>query len=152
MARGVNKAILIGNLGNDPDMRYTASGAAVANISIATAESWRDKESGEQQERTEWHRVVAFGRLAEIMGEYLRKGSQVYIEGRIQTRKWQDKDGQDRYTTEIVANEMQMLGGKGGGSANYDSAPASQQSAPAPQAAAPSSPAPADDFDDDIPF
>lgn len=153
MARGVNKAILIGNLGNDPDMRYTASGAAVANISIATAESWRDKESGEQQERTEWHRVVAFGRLAEIMGEYLRKGSQVYIEGRIQTRKWQDKEGQDRYTTEIVANELQMLGGKGGSSANYDSAPQSQQSAPAPQAASSSAAAaPADDFDDDIPF
>ena len=151
MARGVNKAILIGNLGNDPDMRYTAGGAAVANISIATAESWRDKESGEQQERTEWHRVVAFGRLAEIMGEYLRKGSQVYIEGRIQTRKWQDKDGQDRYTTEIVANELQMLGSKGG-SGSYDSSPQPQQSAPAPQTAAASSPAPTDDFDDDIPF
>lgn len=151
MARGVNKAILIGNLGNDPDMRYTAGGAAVANISIATAESWRDKETGEQQERTEWHRVVFFGRLAEIVGEYLRKGSQVYIEGRIQTRKWQDKEGQDRYTTEIVANELQMLGSKGG-SANYESSPQPQQSAPAPQAAASSSPAPADDFDDDIPF
>jgi len=153
MARGVNKAILIGNLGNDPDMRYTASGAAVANISIATAESWRDKESGEQQERTEWHRVVAFGRLAEIMGEYLRKGSQVYIEGRIQTRKWQDKEGQDKYTTEIVANELQMLGGKSGGSANYESAPQSQQNkAPEPQAAPSAAKAPADDFDDDIPF
>ena len=151
MARGVNKAILIGNLGNDPDMRYTAGGAAVANISIATAESWRDKESGEQQERTEWHRVVAFGRLAEIIGEYLRKGSQVYIEGRIQTRKWQDKEGQDRYTTEIVANELQMLGSRGGSSGGYESAPQSQQSAPAPQATA-SAPAPADDFDDDIPF
>ena len=156
MARGVNKAILVGNLGNDPDMRYTAGGAAVANISIATAESWRDKESGEQQERTEWHRVVAFGRLAEIMGEYLRKGSQVYVEGRIQTRKWTDKEGQDRYTTEIVANELQMLGGRGGsgggGSTNYESSPQPQQSAPAPQAAAPAAPAPADDFDDDIPF
>lgn len=152
MARGVNKAILIGNLGNDPDMRYTAGGAAVANISVATAESWRDKETGEQQERTEWHRVVFFGRLAEIVGEYLRKGSQVYIEGRIQTRKWQDKDGQDRWSTEIVANEMQMLGSKGGGSANYESAPQPQQSAPAPQAAASPAPAPADDFDDDIPF
>ncbi|MGB1800653.1 MAG: single-stranded DNA-binding protein [Gammaproteobacteria bacterium] len=152
MARGVNKAIIVGNLGNDPDMRYTAGGAAVANISVATAESWRDKETGEQQERTEWHRVVAFGRLAEIIGEYLRKGSQVYIEGRIQTRKWQDKDGQDRWSTEIVANELQMLGSKGGGSANYDSAPQPQQSAPAPQAAASPAPAPADDFDDDIPF
>jgi len=154
MARGVNKAILVGNLGNDPDMRYTAGGAAVANISVATAESWRDKETGEQQERTEWHRVVFFGRLAEIVGEYLRKGSQVYVEGRIQTRKWQDKDGQDRWSTEIVANELQMLGGKGGGSANYESAPQSQpqQSAPAPQAASSPAPAPADDFDDDIPF
>lgn len=154
MARGVNKAIIVGNLGNDPDMRYTAGGAAVANISVATAESWRDKESGEQQERTEWHRVVAFGRLAEIIGEYLRKGSQVYIEGRIQTRKWQDKDGQDRWSTEIVANELQMLGGKSGASANYESAPQSQpqQSAPAPQAASSPAPAPADDFDDDIPF
>ena len=151
MARGVNKAILIGNLGNDPDMRYTAGGAAVANISIATAESWRDKETGEQQERTEWHRVVFFGRLAEIVGEYLRKGSQVYVEGRIQTRKWQDKEGQDRYTTEIVANELQMLGSKGG-SANYEPSPQPQQSAPAPQAAASSAPTPADDFDDDIPF
>ena len=153
MARGVNKAILIGNLGNDPDMRYTASGAAVANISIATAESWRDKESGEQQERTEWHRVVAFGRLAEIMGEYLRKGSQVYIEGRIQTRKWQDKEGQDRYTTEIVANELQMLGSKGGsGSANYDSAPQQHDNTPEPQATTAPAKSPADDFDDDIPF
>lgn len=154
MARGVNKAILVGNLGNDPDMRYTAGGAAVANISVATAESWRDKETGEQQERTEWHRVVFFGRLAEIVGEYLRKGSQVYVEGRIQTRKWQDKDGQDRWSTEIVANELQMLGGKGGGSANYESAPQSQpqQSAPAPQASSSPAPAPADDFDDDIPF
>ena len=151
MARGVNKAILIGNLGNDPDMRYTAGGAAVANISIATAESWRDKETGEQQERTEWHRVVAFGRLAEIIGEYLRKGSQVYIEGRLQTRKWQDKEGQDRWTTEIVANELQMLGSKGG-SANYEPSPQPQQSAPAPQATASSAPPPADDFDDDIPF
>ena len=149
MARGVNKVILVGNLGNDPDMRYTAGGAAVANISVATAESWRDKESGEQQERTEWHRVVFFGRLAEIVGEYLRKGSQIYVEGRLQTRKWTDKDGHDRYTTEIVANEMQMLGGKGGGSANYESAPQSQQdNSPAPS----SSPTPADDFDDDIPF
>jgi single-strand DNA-binding protein len=155
MARGVNKAILVGNLGNDPDMRYTAGGAAIANISIATAESWKDKNTGEQQERTEWHRVVFFGRLAEIVGEYLRKGSQIYVEGRLQTRKWQDKEGQDRYTTEIVANEMQMLGGKGGGSTSYDSAPQTQpkqSNAPAPQAAPASNAAPADDFDDDIPF
>ena len=115
MARGINKVILVGNLGNDPDIRYTASGAAVANISVATTDSWRDKETGEQQDRTEWHRVVFFGRLAEIVGEYLKKGSQVYLEGRLQTRKWQDKTGNDRYTTEIVANEMQMLGGRGSG-------------------------------------
>ena len=154
MARGINKVILIGNLGNDPDIRYTASGAAVANISLATAESWRDKESGEQQERTEWHRVVFFGRLAEIVGEYLRKGSQVYVEGRLQTRKWQDKEGNDRYTTEIVANEMQMLGSRSGGSASYDNAPqtapeSSSKPAPAPAA---STSGPVDDFDDDIPF
>ncbi len=155
MARGVNKVILIGNLGNDPDIRYTAGGAAVANISLATAESWRDKESGEQQERTEWHRIVFFGRLAEIVGEYLRKGSQVYVEGRLQTRKWQDKEGVDRYSTEIVANEMQMLGSKSGGSANYESAPQQpQSSAPAqkPEAANTSAATPTDDFDDDIPF
>lgn len=158
MARGVNKVILVGNLGNDPDIRYTAGGAAVANISIATAESWKDKNSGEQQERTEWHRVVFFGRLAEIVGEYLRKGSQVYVEGRLQTRKWQDKEGHDRYTTEIVANEMQMLGSKSGGSANYEPASQSQpehSNAPQPQSqSAPAqSPTPAaDDFDDDIPF
>lgn len=155
MARGVNKVILIGNLGNDPDIRYTAGGAAVANISLATAESWRDKESGEQQERTEWHRIVFFGRLAEIVGEYLRKGSQVYVEGRLQTRKWQDKEGIDRYSTEIVANEMQMLGSKSGGSANYESAPQqAQSSAPAqkPEASNTSAATPTDDFDDDIPF
>jgi single-strand DNA-binding protein len=156
MARGVNKVILVGNLGNDPDIRYTAGGAAVANISLATAESWKDKNSGEQQERTEWHRIVFFGRLAEIVGEYLRKGSQVYVEGRLQTRKWQDKEGHDRYTTEIVANEMQMLGSKSGGSANYEPAPQSQpahSNASEPQSAPAQSPAPAtDDFDDDIPF
>lgn len=155
MARGVNKAIVLGNLGQDPDVRYTAGGAAVTNISVATAESWKDKETGQQQERTEWHRVVFFGRLAEIAGEYLRKGSQVYLEGRIQTRKWQDKEGQDRYTTEIVANEMQMLGSRSGGSANYDSTPMNNdmnQDAPAKAPAAPAKDAVADDFDDDIPF
>lgn len=157
MARGVNKVILIGNLGNDPDIRYTAGGAAVANISLATAESWKDKNTGEQQERTEWHRIVFFSRLAEIVGEYLRKGSQIYVEGRLQTRKWQDKEGNDRYTTEIVANEMQMLGSKSGGSASSDSAPQSApSSSPQPQSAAAQNsapaPAPADDFDDDIPF
>ena len=116
MARGINKVILIGNLGADPETRYMPSGSAVTNIRIATSESWKDKTSGEQQERTEWHNVAMFGRLAEIAAEYLRKGSQVYIEGRIRTRKWQDKtDGKDRYTTEVIANEMQMLGSRGGG-------------------------------------
>jgi len=114
MARGVNKVILVGNLGKDPDMKYTASGAAIANITVATSESWTDKQTNEKVEKTEWHRVVFFRRLAEIVGEYLRKGSQVYIEGKLQTRKWQDQNGQDRYTTEIVASEMQMLGGRGG--------------------------------------
>lgn len=150
MARGINKVILVGNLGADPETRYTASGAAVTNIRVATSESWRDKQSGEQQERTEWHRVVFFNRLAEIAGEYLRKGSQVYLEGSLRTRKWQDQSGQDRYTTEIVANEMQMLGGRGGdqpsGGGFRNQAPASSPaSAQAPQAE--------DDFqDDDIPF
>ena len=149
MARGVNKAIILGSLGQDPDIRYTASGAAVANISIATNEQWKDKESGEKQERTEWHRVVFFGRLAEIVGEYLRKGSQVYVEGRIQTRKWQDKEGQDRYTTQIVAYEMQMLGSKSGGTtASFDQTPQHEGSAPAASSEKNSS----DDFDDDIPF
>ena len=111
MARGVNKVILIGNLGKDPEMRYMPDGQAVANVSIATSETWKDKNTGEQQERTEWHRVVFFRRLAEVVGEYLKKGSKVYVDGKLQTRKWQDKDGQDRYTTEIVANEMQMLDG-----------------------------------------
>jgi len=115
MARGVNKVIIIGNLGADPESRAMPSGASVANLRIATTESWRDKQSGEQQERTEWHRVALFGRLAEVASEYLRKGSQVYIEGSLRTRKWQDKQGNERYTTEIVANDMQMLGGRGGG-------------------------------------
>ena len=149
MARGINKVILIGNLGNDPDIRYTASGAAVANIRLATTESWRDKESGEQQERTEWHRIVFFGRLAEIVGEYLRKGSQIYVEGRLQTRKWQDKEGADRYTTEIVANEMQMLGRSRSDSTSDEAAAGqSARNAPMPQPKAGA----ADDFDDDIPF
>jgi single-strand DNA-binding protein len=115
MARGVNKVILIGNLGADPETRAMPSGMTVANLRIATSESWRDKQSGEQQERTEWHRVALFGRLAEIAAEYLRKGSQVYIEGSLRTRKWQDKQGNERYSTEIVGNELQMLGGRGGG-------------------------------------
>ena len=149
MARGINKCILVGNLGADPEVRYSPSGAAVTNIRIATSEVWRDKQSGEQQERTEWHRVVFFGRLAEIAGEYLKKGQQVYVEGRLQTRKWQDRDGNDRFTTEIVANEMQMLGGRGGGggSASWDDA-SSSRSGGGRQAQE----APADDFEDDIPF
>ena len=159
MARGVNKVILVGNLGADPETRYTASGAAITNIRIATSESWRDKQTGENQERTEWHRVVFFSRLAEIAGEYLRKGSQVYIEGALRTNKWQDQSGQDRYTTEVIANEMQMLGSRGGDNMSApapqsgfrDSAPAKQ--APPRPAAAPA-PAPVDDgfAEDDIPF
>jgi single-strand DNA-binding protein len=115
MARGVNKVIIIGNLGADPETRAMPSGTTVANLRVATSESWRDKQTGEQQERTEWHRVALFGRLAEVAGEYLRKGSQVYIEGSLRTRKWQDKQGNDRYSTEIVGNDLQMLGGRGGG-------------------------------------
>ena len=111
-SKGINKVIIVGNLGKDPDMKYTASGAAIANITVATSESWNDKQSGEKVEKTEWHRIVAFQRLAEIMGEYLKKGAQVYIEGKLQTRKWQDQSGADRYTTEIVADNMQMLGSK----------------------------------------
>ena len=162
MARGINKVILVGNLGQDPDVRYTANGAAVANISIATTEQWTDKQSGQKQERTEWHRVVLFGRLGEIAGEYLRKGSQVYIEGKLQTRKWQDQGGQDRYTTEIVANDMQMLGGTAGGGSRGGASDFNQGGgAPRPQSVPQQNggpaPAPAggsnfDDFDDDIPF
>jgi len=143
---------LIGNLGADPEVRYTAGGSAVANIRLATAETWRDRESGEQQERTEWHRVVFFSRLAEIVGEYLKKGSQVYIEGRLQTRKWQDKEGNDRYTTEIVANEMQMLGGRGGGGdggSSFDSGGGARSGSSGSSTA---SEPPMDEFDDDIPF
>ncbi|HSH42182.1 MAG TPA: single-stranded DNA-binding protein [Arenicellales bacterium] len=154
MARGVNKAILIGNLGRDPEIRYSPNGAAVANVSIATTDSWKDRNTGEQQERTEWHRVVFFGRLAEIVGEYLKKGSQVYVEGRIQTRKWQDKEGNDRFTTEIVASEMQMLGGRGGGAGggpedyNQDSGYSGGGGGGGSSSSGP----PAEDFDDDIPF
>jgi len=115
MARGVNKVILIGNLGSDPEVRYTPNGSAVANVSLATSETWRDKQSGELQEKTEWHRVVFFNRLAEIVGQYLRKGSKIYVEGALRTRKWTDKAGTERYTTEIVAGEMHMLDNKGGG-------------------------------------
>jgi single-strand DNA-binding protein len=153
MARGINKVILIGNLGADPETRYSAGGSAVTNARLATNETWRDRQSGEQQERTEWHRVVFFGRLAEIAAEYLRKGSTVYVEGRLQTRKWQGQDGQDRYTTEIVANEMQMLGGRGGGGGPMPDEGGGQ----APRRRAPASTdtggsPPPDDFDDDIPF
>jgi single-strand DNA-binding protein len=158
MARGVNKVILVGNCGGDPEMRQMPNGGAVTNITIATSETWKDKNSGQNQERTEWHRVVFFNRLAEIAGEYLKKGSQVYVEGSLRTRKWQDKDGQDRYTTEIVAEEMQMLGGRGGmqadsSSGGYDaprsSAPArSNQGGMSNQAPPPNF----DDFNDDIPF
>ncbi|MDX9874271.1 MAG: single-stranded DNA-binding protein [Spongiibacteraceae bacterium] len=168
MSRGVNKVILIGNLGGDPETRYMPSGGAVTNITLATSESWKDKATGQPQERTEWHRVVFFNRLAEIAGEYLRKGSKVYVEGSLRTRKWQGQDGQDRYTTEIVASEMQMLDSRGqgggsyaGGGEGFDQAP--QRSAPPQRPAAPArnqqqpaaQPAPPpgfDDFDDDIPF
>ena len=122
-AKGVNKAIIVGNLGNEPDMRYAASGASIANITVATSESWKDKQSGEKKEKTEWHKVTFFGKLAEIVGEYLHKGSKVYIEGRLETNKWQDKEGNDRYTTSIIAKEMQMLDSKANGSQSGNSAP-----------------------------
>jgi single-strand DNA-binding protein len=158
MARGINKVILIGNLGADPETRSMPSGMTVANIRVATSESWKDKQSGEQKERTEWHQVALFGRLGEIAGEYLRKGSQVYIEGSLRTRKWQDKEGRDRYTTEVIASDMQMIGGRGGGggsggasgsggtgtTGSYESrerAPATEPSGVGAEA-----------FDDDIPF
>jgi single-strand DNA-binding protein len=153
MARGVNKAIIVGTLGQDPEVRYTANGGAVANISVATNESWRDKATGEAQERTEWHRIVMFGKLAEIAQQYLKKGSQAYFEGRIQTRKWQDQSGNDRYSTEIVANEMQMLGGRGGGGgAPMDSSGQSNSEASTQSKPAPADTAPMDDGFDDIPF
>ena len=150
-SRGINKVILVGNLGNDPEHRVLPSGGGVTNVSLATSESWRDKNTGEQQERTEWHRVVFFNRLSEIAAEYLRKGSKVYVEGSLRTRKWQDQSGQDRYSTEIVAQEMQMLDSRGGGmqdSGVYQPAPA----AAAPAAAAAGNPAPIDFPEDDIPF
>jgi len=157
MARGINKVILIGNLGADPETRAMPSGTTVANLRVATSESWRDKQTGEQQERTEWHRVALFGRLAEIAGEYLRKGSQVYIEGSLRTRKWQDKQGNERYSTEIVGNDLQMLGGRSGAGAGSGGSPAS---AGAGSAATPSyaeesaggGGARSEEFDDDIPF
>jgi single-strand DNA-binding protein len=155
MARGINKVILVGNLGQDPETRAMPSGKPVTNVRVATSDTWRDKQTGEQKEQTEWHSVVFFDRLAEIAAEYLRKGSQVYIEGRIRTRKWQDKSGNDRYTTEIIANEMQMLGGRGGqaggsgggGGSRVERAP-SEEFAPAATASSKSDEA----LDDDIPF
>ena len=145
MARGINKVILVGNLGKDPEVRYMPSGSAAANLTLATSESWKDKETGEQKEKTEWHNVSMFGRLAEIAGEYLKKGSQIYVEGSLRTRKWQDKEGNDRYTTEVIAREMQMLGGKGGGGQR-------QEQEPAPSNGGGGDGSPAPDFDDDIPF
>ena len=147
MARGINKVILIGHLGADPETKALPSGTSVANISVATTENFKDKQSDQWQERTEWHRVALFGRLAEVAGEYLRKGSQVYIEGRLRTRKWQDKQGNDRYSTEIVANDMQMLGSRGGGGAGAE--PRTPARAGAQEPAGGSQ---AEDFDDDIPF
>ena len=154
MSRGVNKVIIVGHLGGDPEVRATASGARIANITVATSDSWTDKTSGQKQERVEWHKVVFFNRLAEIVEQYLTKGSQVYVEGRLQTRKWQDKDGADRWSTEIVASEMQMLGSKSGGQSNGQSAPppgrnTGTNSAPAQQQ---NTGGPDINFDDDIPF
>ncbi|MGB5258348.1 MAG: single-stranded DNA-binding protein [Woeseiaceae bacterium] len=152
MARGVNKVIIVGNLGQDPETRYMPSGSAVTNFTVATNESWKDKQTGEQKDRTEWHRVAMFNRLAEIAAEYLRKGSQVYIEGKLRTRKWQGQDGNDRYTTEIIADEMQMLGGRGegGGGGNFGGSRGGSKPSQG-GGNAPPQPGP-DDFDDDIPF
>ena len=147
MARGVNKVILVGNLGKDPETKYMPSGDCVCNFSLATTDSWKDKTSGEKVEKTEWHNIVMFKRQAEIAGEYLRKGSQVYIEGKLKTRKWQDKSGNDRWTTEIEARDMQMLGSRGGNAGM--GAPAAQSAPPPPAAAAQSGNPP---FEDDIPF
>ena len=163
MARGINKVIIIGHLGADPETRAMPSGSTVANIRVATTESWKDRQSGDQQERTEWHNIALFGRTAEVAAEYLRKGSQVYIEGRLRTRKWQDKQGNDRYTTEIVANDMQMLGGRSGGGTGGaggerggGAAPPSGGFEPRERdfgdSGPPSGGSPRDDFDDDIPF
>ena len=177
---GVNKVIIVGNLGNDPEVRYSNNGAAIANISVATSDSWKDKNTGERQERTEWHRVTLFNRLGEVAGEYLKKGSKVYIEGKLQTRKWQDPQGNDRYSTDIIADQMQMLDSRGGamgggqGGGGYQQPSGGQQFGGGQQqggqqqgggqqgggqqfggsqpSQAPSQPAPATDFDDDIPF
>ncbi len=155
MARGVNKVILVGNLGADPETRSMPSGMTVTNIRIATSESWKDKASGAQQERTEWHSIALFGRLGEIAAEYLRKGSQVFIEGKLRTRKWQDKQGNDRFTTEIIADNMQMLGGRGGGAGVSGGADRGPAGAAPPRDDFDQSPAPGggkEEFDDDIPF
>jgi single-strand DNA-binding protein len=144
MARGINKVIIVGNLGADPDSRAMPSGNAVTNISVATSESWNDRDTGEKQEKTEWHRVVFFNRLAEIAAQYLRKGSQVYVEGKIQTRKWEDKEGNERWTTEIVANQMQMLGDRMSNDMSNDNASSPQSSSDNDFST--------DEFDDDIPF
>ena len=145
--RGVNKVILLGTLGRDPEMKYTADGKAIANLSVATSESWTDKGSGEKTEKTEWHKVVLFGKVAEIAGSYLKKGSQCYLEGKLQTRKWQDKEGSDRYSTEIIADELQLLGGKGAGVEPSGEAQPAKTAAPKPAA----QPEPRS-FDDDVPF
>jgi single-strand DNA-binding protein len=158
MARGINKVILVGNVGVDPEVRYLPNGNAVTTLSIATSESWKDKTTGEKQDRTEWHRVVCFNRLGEIAGEYVRKGSKLYVEGSLRTRKWQDQQGQDRYTTEIIASDIQMLDSKGTSGASYEEAPpAYQQSAQAQQSPnrqqTKTPPHDAfDQLDDDIPF
>lgn len=152
MARGINKVILVGNLGRDPEVKYTANGAAITNITVATSESWNDRQTGERQEKTEWHRVVFFRRLAEIAGEYLRKGSQVYIEGKLQTRKWQDQNGQDRYTTEIVANEMQMLGSRGSEAGSRPPQGSGFRSSPEAEPKTADAQGGNDFTDDDIPF
>ena len=162
MARGINKVIIVGNCGQDPETRYMPSGGAVTNLSLATSESWKDKNTGEQQERTEWHRVVFFNRLAEIVEQYVKKGSKIYIEGSLRTRKWQGQDGQDRYTTEIVASEMQMLDSRGAQAdqGGYDQQPqpdfassgSQQQVSQQKSSAQPSAPSGGMGFDDDIPF
>lgn len=153
MARGVNKVILIGNLGKDPEVRYMPSGSAVANFTIATSESWKDKQTGDKKEKTEWHNISMYGRLAEIAGEYLKKGSKVYVEGRLQTRKWQDNNGNDRYTTDIIANEMQMLDSRGEGNNSGGGHQQQSRNQQQPQQGQPQNQAPpTDDFDDDIPF
>lgn len=153
MARGVNKVIIVGNLGNDPDTKYMPSGSAVTNLSVATSESWKDKQTGEQKDRTEWHRVAMFGKLAEIAAEYLRKGSQVYIEGKLRTRKWQDQQGNDRYTTEIIADEMQMLGSRSGaGAPAMDDAGESRGRSPKTSGSYGDRAVQDEPLDDDIPF